>query len=308
MNQKRIEQRLKEINNVIPFRILLDRHADDKKAIAQYYRLNRLAYRLVNSRRGFVHMGISRGSTFDEDDFLEHARIISSEYLEKIHNGHILELAAGKAATTKYLAGIYKHAHFTGLDLPHGQLNIHSSQLPNLDLVEGDYHDLSRFAANSFDIIYIIEALCHAHDKTKVIKEVERILKPNGVFIIFDGYISQSQAVMSQVENLVADLIYSSMMVTKSDHLYSDLRNNLETSGFIMIDEENLSRNVLPSMKRLESKAAKYFKHPRLARLSNRIVPIEVTGNAVAAYLMPLSVEAHLFQYWLTVAKKAKAE
>lgn len=303
MDKDLISQRLEQINNVISFDTLLDRQSEDKVTIAKYYRLNRLAYRLVNSKQGFVHMGISEDGTFREDDFLEHARIISKN-IEFSKGSDVLELAAGKAATTKYLADQYEHINFTGFDLPNGQLNVRSSNLSNLKLVEGDYHDLSRFDAESFDVVYIIEALCHANDKTVVMKEVQRILRPDGLFIIFDGYTSKKHSEMTKTEALVSDLTYTSMTVTKNGHLYKDLQKNLRASGFDIVEEENLSRFVLPSMKRLESKAKKYFAHPRVARLANRVVPIEVTGNAVAAYLMPLSVDAGLHQYWLTIASK----
>jgi ubiquinone/menaquinone biosynthesis C-methylase UbiE len=303
MNKNVIDDRLKEIEAVIPFNLLLNRDSEEKTNIARYYRLNRLAYRLVNSKQGFVHMGISRDGVFKEGDFLEHANIISKK-IEESQGTTILELAAGKAATTKYLADKYGHFDFTGLDLPLGQLDIRSTKLPNLKLVEGDYHDLSQFANESFDIVYIIEALCHARSKAEVIKEVFRVLRPKGIFIIFDGYTSKKHSDMTKKEALISDLTYTSMMVTKNGHLYSDLKKNLTTSGFRIIEEENLSRYVLPSMARLESKAAKYFKHPRAAKLANKIFPIEVTGNAVAAYLMPLSVDAGLHEYWLTIATK----
>ena len=303
MDKDVIDQRLEQINDVISFDTLLNRQSEDKVTIAKYYRLNRLAYRLVNSKQGFVHMGITRDGVFKEDDFLEHARIISKA-IEASQGTAVLELAAGKAATTKHLADTYSHFEFTGLDLPHGQLNIRSSHFSNLKLIEGDYHDLSQFADNSFDIVYIIEALCHARSKDAVIKEVYRVLRPKGTFIIFDGYIAKPHAKMTDVENLVSNLTFASMMVTKKGHLYKDLQNSLRSNDLKIVDEENLSKFVLPSMKRLESKAETYFRHPKIAKFANKIVPIEVTGNAVAAYLMPLSVGAGLHQYWLTIARK----
>ncbi len=303
MRSDLIDKRLKEINAIIPFSKILDRNANNMNNIANYYRLNRLAYRLINSREGFVHMGISRDGVFKDTDFLEHANLIS-RFMNNVNTLDVLELAAGKAATTKYLAKKYPTISFTGLDLPNGQLNISSSKNTNLRLVEGDYHDLTQFDNNSFDVVYIIEALCHAINKKQVIKETNRILKPGGVFVIFDGYASKERGSMSAIETLVSDLTYSSMMVTKDDHSYAELRSNLISSGFNIIEEENLSKYVLPTMERFEKKAIKYFQKPLYAKVLNTILPIEVTGNAVAAYLMPLSIKAGLHQYWVTVSKK----
>lgn len=303
MSHNEVNKRLQKIRTVIPFDKLTSRGTEEATNIAKYYRLNRLAYSLFNSREGFVHMGISRHGTFKPTDFFEQAHEIAS-YIDASHASSILELAAGKAATTYYLATQYPEISFTGLDLPNGQLDVRTSKPHNLKLIEGDYHDLSRFAPASFDLVYIIEALCHARDKTIVMQEVARVLKPNGMFIIFDGYASKPRSALSKNEALVSDLTYTSMMVTKNGHLYKDLQKNLKKSHFTIVKEENLSQFVLPSIKRLESKAITYFNHPYVARLLNKILPIEVTGNAVAAYLMPLSFDSGLHQYWMTVATK----
>ncbi len=303
MKEDVLKKQLQIIAKVIPFNVLLNRTPNDLGNIARYYRLNRLAYRLINSKNGFVHMGISRNGTFKADDFLEHARIIS-RYISALNANAVLELAAGKAATTKFLAGTFPATEFMGLDLPNGQLKTSSAQRDNLTLLEGDYHDLSRFTPSSFDVVYIIEALCHAQSKATVISEIERVLRPGGVCIIFDGYVSKPSSAMSTDERLAADLIYTSMMVTKQGHLYEDLRQNLLKAGMAIIEEENLSAFVLPSMKRLQASATKYFRHPQLAKIINAFIPVEVTGNAVAAYLMSTSVELGLHQYWMTIARK----
>lgn len=297
--QKRIDT-IKEVFDVESF---LNRDASNSQQIAKYYRLNRLAYKLVNSKQGFVHMGITRSNMFQEDDFLEHARIISS-YITQFSATNVLELAAGKAATTKYLANQFTDVSFTGLDLPNGQLDVTSNTQNNLQLHEGDYHDLSRYSDNSFEVVYIIEALCHARDKSMVAQEVNRVLKPGGIFIIFDGYSSKKRSDMNELEALASDLTYTSMMVNPKDHYYPDFRTMLQQSQLEITVEQNLSKEVLPSMRRLESKAIKFFKHPRLARFVNKLTHQEVTGNAIAAYIMPLTVEQGLHEYWLTVARK----
>lgn len=301
---KEIGQRLKIIDAVIPIDSLLHRKSEDPKNISRYYRLNRLTYRLLNSKNGYVHMGISYDGIFKEDDFLEQGRIIS-RYIHDLGTSSVLELAAGKGATAKYLSAEHPKTAFTGLDLPDGQLDTADHTQPNLTLVEGDYHDLSQFEPHSFDIVYVIEALCHARSKPIVVEQVHRVLKPGGLFIIFDGYSTKSAATMTKNEALVSDLIYTSMMVTKHGHLYTDLRQHLRHSKLKLIKDVDLSQGVLPSMKRLESKARLYFKYPILAKLINSCVPLEITGNTVAAYLMPLSIINGTHQYRLSVAQKS---
>lgn len=229
---------------------------------------------------------------------------IIAQYITDMPARAVCELATGKAATIRELSYQFPGTAFTGLDLPHGQLDVHAKKPGNLTLVEGDYHDLSQFADASFDLVYIIEALCHAHSKSTVIKEANRILRPGGLLIIFDGYSAKSSEAMTDDEHLAMRLTFASMMVQTEDHAYDRLQKTLRDEHFTIVKENNLSERVLPSMQRLEKKAATLFRHPRLARLATTLVGATVTGNAIAAYLMPVSVKSGLFQYWLTVAKK----
>lgn len=302
MSENILQDRISSIETVFDAEKLISRNADAKNEIAKYYRLNRITYKLINSKDGFVHMGITRDGVFKKSDFLEHAKIISG-YIDRQNSLDILEPATGKGATVKYLAKQYPTKSFSGLDLPNGQLKTHTD-IPNLTLHEGDYHDLGQYDDESFDLVYIVEALCHATSKKKVISEVCRVLRPGGVFIVFDGYASKPRSAMTAIEQKASDLTYASMMVRTAGHHYEDFRSHVEEEGMTVVKEEDLSDYVLPSMKRLESRAAKYFKHPRIAKLFNTIIPEEVTANAVAAYLMPMTVELGLHRYWMTVAKK----
>jgi arsenite methyltransferase len=299
----KVSQRISDIKQVFDINAILIRKADDKQHIARYYRLNRIAYSLFNSHKGFVHMGISRDGVFKKDDFLEHARIISHA-IDTASASQVLELATGKGATVRHLAAKYPLVSFTGLDLPNGQLNIHKRGPSNLTLHEGDYHDLGQYADSSFDAVYIIEALCHARDKQQVANEVRRILKPGGYFIVFDGYCSKLPSESTETERLANELTFKSMMVQSRDHHYKSFTRMLTLAGMPVVREEDLSQAVMPTAHRIERLAQRFFSHPRRARLINKLVPQEVTANAIAGYLMPVTIGSGLHQYWLTVARK----
>lgn len=223
--------------------------------------------------------------------------------LEK-HQAHdVLELAAGKAATTKYLATHFPQVQFTGLDLPHGQLQTAATQA-NLTLTTGDYHNLRQFKSDSFDVVYIIEALCHARDKQQVTQEVFRILKPNGLFIIFDGYNTKTDEQMDATETYASRLLWKSMMVGADGHHYQTFRQMLTREGFDLIDEENLTQYVLPSMRRLERRGRRFLSHPRFMKIFAKLMPKVMTSNLVAAHLFPVTCSSGVHQYWFSVAQK----
>lgn len=294
--------RLQEIENVIDVPKVLVRNADDPASIAKYYKKNRLAYRLFNSHKGFVHMGISNDGSFDSTDFYAQAKLVLTQ-IDKLHAHNVLELAPGKAATLKYLAKTKPGVQFYGVDLPNGQFRA-KTRVSNIALSYGDYHDLSRYADESMDIIYVIEALCHAHNKNQVIAECRRVLRNGGRLLIIDGYFSKVTAELTDNQKTAVTLVAHSMMVTDRQQDYQTLRKLLEANGFSITRSVNYSKNIMPSLYRLEHLAARFIRHPKLAKATTSLAGDIVTANAAAGYLMPLCVEGGLLEYRYTVATK----
>jgi ubiquinone/menaquinone biosynthesis C-methylase UbiE len=295
-----LKNRLEDIRKVFSINKILARNEADPKAIARYYRKNRLAYRLFNSHQGFVHMGISEGGTFSKSDFYKQAEIVET-VIQNTNAQRVLELAPGKGATINYLARRHPDVKFYGIDLKRGQLKKQNAR--NLNLNYGDYHDLSAYANGSMDVVYIIEALCHSPDKARVINEVKRVLRADGSFIIIDGYFSANR-VNSEDEALACRLVASSMMVVNQDLSYQFLIKELSKESFKVLEMKDYSKNIMPSLRRLESKAIRFFRRPRAARLITLGAGEIVTANAIAGYLMPICVKKELFQYCYTLAQK----
>ncbi len=304
MQNADLAERINDIRQIFSLESILGRDAEKPSLVAKYYNRNRLAYALFNSRKGFVHMGISRDGIFKPADFYEQGKIVK-EYIEQTEAKQILELAPGKAATTEFLADSLPDTMFFGLDLPDGQLDIDRYKgKSNLKLSTGDFHDLSRYAADSMDVVYVIEALCHAADRQQVITEVQRVLKPGGFFIVFDGYYTKPEDQLSGDEKLASHLLFKSMMVTANNHYYPDFIQDAETSQLRLIKEEDLTQAIMPSLLRLETHARRFMKRPALARMMKRILPDEMLGNAIAGYLFPATVKAGIFSYHLSVFQK----
>lgn len=298
-----LKSRLDEVQNFFDTDKILNRPAHPTQ-VARYYRYNKLLYHFINSREGFVHLGISYDGRFKEDDMREPARIVG-KYISKTNAKTVLELAAGKAATTVYLAKKFPEAYFMGIDLPNGQLGSNKG-LPNLNLRYGDYHDLSSYPASSLDLVYIIEALDYARDKAIVISEIKRVLKPGGHFIVFDCYTSKSVARMSDIERRADKLVRKSMMVPDGNHSYRYFKGCMLAKGYRVIEEKNLTQEVMPSVERLERKAIKMYRHKFITKVFNKFVPLIITANGIAAYLWPVTYKIGLHQYWMTIARLDK--
>lgn len=304
MSDQALARRIDKIQQVYDLNDILARPATQTPIIANYYKKNRLAYKFFNSHKGFVHMGISDNGSFSAVDFYKQADLVS-DVIKKEKVKYALELAPGKAATLLHLARKHGSVNFYGIDLPKGQLDVKAGyKQKNLELIYGDFHNLNRYEDSSMDIVYVIEALCHAKSKKQVIAEVHRVLRPGGHFVVIDGYFTKPLSQYSAIQQTAVRLAAKSMMVTDKGQSYGEFRDELQAGSFVIEASRDYSKQILPSLYRLESKAAKFFKIPTLGKLIDKIVGPTVAANAIAGYLMPLCVEDKLFSYHYTLARK----
>ncbi len=88
----------------------------------------------------------------------------------------ILELGCGTGLILKELAPVAKSAK--GIDISPGMLE--QAKARGLDVCVGSATELP-FADQSFDFVYSFKVLAHIEDIKKVMSEVSRVLRPNGV-------------------------------------------------------------------------------------------------------------------------------
>ncbi len=88
----------------------------DANYIQKYYRLNIIPYSLFHNAKDRVHMGLSDGDVYKDDDLLGAARIVSS-YITRNKARRVLELATGRGADSLYLAEHFPESDFYGIDL-----------------------------------------------------------------------------------------------------------------------------------------------------------------------------------------------
>ncbi len=271
------------------------------KVVKDYYQTNRIAYRLFHNRQGFLHMGITENGHYNDVDLLEPLKQIS-QYIENKDGFRVLELASGQGANTTYLAENYKKVQFTALDYSTKPKSAFYN-LDNTSFDFGDYHDLSKFKDSSFDLVFIIEALCHANDVNKVVSEVKRVLKPNGYFVIFDGYYAKNPTQLDETESEASKLTATGMAVKEFQYL-PDFQSVIQDNGFKVVEEINLSSKVLPTMKRFERLAKAFIKLGVIGKLLTKFLPDMFVRNAVAGYLMPELMEQGIAIYYKHVLQK----
>lgn len=143
--------------------------------------------KLEQSRRAFD----KQASTYDHDFHGEHARTLYPFLLQKIIQTSakdVLDLGCGSAALMKQVYDEDSTRHLYGLDLSEQMLLIAQQTMKaHAQLTLGDAHQLP-YQDNSFDLVYCNDSFHHYPDPFRVIQEVHRVLRPEGLFLIGESY------------------------------------------------------------------------------------------------------------------------
>jgi ubiquinone/menaquinone biosynthesis C-methylase UbiE len=303
-NPSSLSKKLSRIRSLFPVQDIKQKRMD-LEYVASYYKTNRLAYSLFHTMSDAMYMGISRDGKYKQDDLYEAARTVE-KFIRPNQTKHILELATGRGATSAFLAKKYASIEFDGIDISQGQLDFAYKKARRLKTYHpqlGDYHDLHGYENEYFDIIFVIEALCYSKNKEKVLKEVKRVLKPHGIFIILDGYRNHQITSFTQDEEDAMELTQRGMAV-ETFETYESFRSTAKKAGFSLVSEENASEYILPTLYRFERTANFFVSIPLISQMLVKIFPSQFTWNAISALLMPELIKRKLACYYITVLRR----
>lgn len=295
-----IEKRLQDISRIIDIDYLLNEQ-NTEEIVKSYYQINKIAYRVFHNSKGYLHMGISSNGKYSNSDLeiplLEIDKLIKEDKSQKI-----LELASGHGANTIFLAKRNPDVQFSAIDLstkPKSKFY----KLNNTDFVYGDYHDLEQYKDNIFDLVFIMEALCHSNNKRKVLDEMNRVLKVNGKVVIYDGYFGKDYEELSDDEIIASKLTSVGMVVGEFGDL-KEFEKDIGLAGFEIIEKENLSNNILPTVRRFERLSSLFFWNKHIGKLLKFLLPEMFVRNSISAYLMPVLLKKKIAVYYKHVLTK----
>ncbi len=264
--------------------------------IRSYYRINHWAFRFFHSQDGFMHFRVSTKGVFTDEDVYYQPDVVS-RYIKP--GAKVLELGFGQGANILYLAHSHPDVRFFGLDLfPPEKMK---RNLPeNVTTYEQDYSDLSQFEDNSIDVAYAFETLVHNSDKEKIFREVHRVLKPGGVFIVFDYALNDKlETYDAHIQKVVA--LISKGGASAMIESLAELDGHYTNSGLTIEESNDLTREVMPDLKHLERQAAKILDRPLLAKLMFWLLPEQFVSNIILGYLGYDSANANIgtFHNWI---------
>lgn len=147
---------------------------------------------------------------FDEDSRLNKSKaarvefLTTTRYIEKYlkPGAKILDIGAGAGEYSLYFAR--KGYAVSALELADSNIEAFRRKITledNIDLVQGNALDLSRYPDDSFDIVLLFGPLYHLHedaDKLRCIEEAKRVCKPDGK--LFFAFIANDMVILTMFD------------------------------------------------------------------------------------------------------------
>jgi len=151
---------------------------------------------------------------------------------------HVLDVCSGMGGPARWLA-YHRHCRVTGIDLTLSRVQsarrlTHRVKLQNLvDFVHGDATAMP-LASSRYDVVISQESWLHVPNKTALIAECTRVLKPTGTLAFTDVVVKAGFDAIAEAR-VTAD-IHTSNLATAAQY-----RSLLESNGCEVQTEEDLS-------------------------------------------------------------------
>jgi demethylmenaquinone methyltransferase/2-methoxy-6-polyprenyl-1,4-benzoquinol methylase len=144
----------------------------------------------------------------------------------------ILDIATGTADLAIEMAKI-DQSQIIGIDIAEqmlavGRQKVLKSERKNIELISGDALQLP-FSDNSFDVITVAFGIRNFEDLEAGIKEIQRVLKPNGQYFILE--LTRPVAVFRPFYSIYLYYILPTLgfLITRKKRAYEYLRNTIRT-------------------------------------------------------------------------------
>lgn len=157
----------------------------------QYYESMNMALKRLDNEYTMLHYPLF---VKESDSFIQAQKNLTDyciSLLNPIKNKEIIEIGCGNGVQALYINAKYFPLRITGIDINKANIEIANgerdrSNLHNVQFFVDDAQNLTQVPSNSVDVLLNIESAFHYPDKPAFLKEVNRILKPGGQYLIAD--------------------------------------------------------------------------------------------------------------------------
>ena len=229
------------------------------QAVQRYYDATHRLYQTFWSREG-LHYGLWERDTFTLQAAIRNTDYFVGRQLGLPPGSRVLDAGCGVGGTARNLARTLGH-RVTGVTLSevqagHARAKIKRAGLESLvDVQEEDYTRLP-FDDDSFDGIYSVEALCHAGDKSKALREFKRVLKPGGKLLVVDGFRASRR--LDDDEERKAETFLEGWQVAELEPI-DRFQSLAKTAGFEAVRADELNDKIMPTARLMEAMAYTFY-------------------------------------------------
>ncbi|HEY4356954.1 MAG TPA: methyltransferase domain-containing protein [Acidobacteriaceae bacterium] len=264
------------------------------------------------SREFNMHFGYYRArlNPLHRESMLEqmNTEVLNRLQVENIAEPKLIDLGCGLGATLRCFSRRLPQAKLLGLTRVPWQveqataLNQAAGCGERIRIVEGDYEDTILPRAN-YDGAYALESSCHAHgaDKSALLAEAHRLLKPGARLVIADGFLAHNRFAGAWQRRIYRKLCECWVI---EDLGQLDLFTaRLKELGFMDITVENIQMRVGPSVAHVPWVTLKFLVTDVL--FGKKKMTRARWNNVIAPAVLPLvSVPLGPMAYYMITATK----
>ena len=277
------------------------------EAIKKYYSDTQFEYRRVWNWRSkdtpALHFGYYDEKATNHHRSVIRANEVLAEWGDIQQGSTIIDAGCGLGHSTLWLAEHY-NANVTGITIVPKQVEtmqkfIEKKGIKNVSFLEASYFNMP-FEDNSVDIVWAIEAVCHAKDKSQFYKEAYRVLKPGGKLLIGEN-LRTARPMEPEKESLLKE-IFHSWAIPDLD-TFEEHRSHALGSGFRSFESKDVTANMMVSYRNLEEMCKRWAWPTKLLNIIGIISTVR-RNNMLGSMKQYQAIKQKVFTYNHLLAQK----